>query len=313
MIMLKISRRVRSCLVACLPVQLTEWADPIWRQSREIPQEFDQIMNLELHDRFHSKQGRSIVRWELGEASPSLVLFLKRHYVSGFWKGFLARFLPDRWFKSWTWCPSREEYENLQIAAQLQIPVPRLIAMAEKRGPGFALQGYLALEELAGMEPLHLVIPYAKKQLSADDFAIWKKRLIEEMVEVILKFHLQSYFHKDLYLCHFYLPLGHCSKRNPEFENQIRLIDFHRFNRHRLRFWWFLIKDLGQLWYSSQIEGIEDADRSYFWDRYRQAWEEKQIRNTRFRIRHKLRTKLLSLCRPWIRYRGQRYCRHNQK
>ncbi|MGL4420480.1 MAG: hypothetical protein ACRCZF_07440, partial [Gemmataceae bacterium] len=39
-----------------------------------------QIMDLELTDRFHAKQGRSIARWQLSGPSGSLSVYVKRHY-----------------------------------------------------------------------------------------------------------------------------------------------------------------------------------------------------------------------------------------
>src|SRR5271157_206344 len=54
----------------------------------------DRIMELDLKDRFHAKQGRTIVRWTLQVQGKTLVVFLKRHYRLAWWHGWLALFIP---------------------------------------------------------------------------------------------------------------------------------------------------------------------------------------------------------------------------
>src|SRR5262249_16766233 len=82
-------------------------------------------------------------------------------------------------------------------------------------------------------------------------------------------------YHKDLYLCHFYVP-DRFTKEIPVWHDQVYLIDLHRL-RHQ-RFTWPIaqIKDLAQLLFSSSVAGVDDRDRLRFWCSYlgpeRQSW-----------------------------------------
>jgi Lipopolysaccharide kinase (Kdo/WaaP) family len=75
--------------------------------------------------------------------------------------------------------------------------------------------------------------------------------------------HSRRYFHKDLYLCHFYIPTDFTRT-----QGQMHMIDLHRLAHHpwSRRFW--QIKDLAQLAYSSEIEGVSAGDRLRFWRAY---------------------------------------------
>jgi heptose I phosphotransferase len=81
----------------------------------------------------------------------------------------------------------------------------------------------------------------------------------------------------------------------PPWKNPIYLIDFHRLGYHpwTRRFW--QIKDLAQLLYSSEIPGLEDQDRQFFWERY--GSEE-------------IKGFWLS---QMVKYKAGQYRRHNQK
>jgi hypothetical protein len=116
----------------------------------------ERIMSEPVTDRFHQKQGRSIGRNVYVNGSRKLSVYLKRHYRLPRWCGFLATLFPDH-----AWSPGLQEWEHLRWAAVQGIPVPRPVAAGQMVGPWFQLRGFLAVEELHGMLPLHEAIPLA--------------------------------------------------------------------------------------------------------------------------------------------------------
>ncbi len=216
-------------------------------------------------DRFHAKQGRSIGRWTLrSDSGSSLVVYLKRHYVLPRWHGLLAAVFPGR-----AWSPGLEEWNHLEWAKSQGIPVPRAVAAGELRGPWGKLQSFLAVEELAGMLPLHEAIPLAKSRLSGVEFADWKRGLLTEMARLTRELHRRGAFHKDLYLCHFYIAGSDTAVSPGGWQGRVVMIDFHRLGRHRLGRTWYRVKDLAQLIYSCDgVDGVTLRDRLRFWKQY---------------------------------------------
>ena len=222
------------------------------------------ILSIPVTDRFHAKQGRSIGRWTLTSATGNqLVVYLKRHYELPRWHGFLARLFPTS-----AWSPGLQEWQHLQRAAAAGLPVPRAVASGEFRGPGLKLQSFLAVEELTDMLALHEAIPLAQVSLSPDAFAIWKRRLIGELARLSRELHRHRLFHKDLYLCHFYIAEADTRAVPTDWRGRVTMIDFHRLGHHRLGWQWYVSKDLAQLLYSSDVPGIDTKDRLRFWKLY---------------------------------------------
>jgi heptose I phosphotransferase len=250
----------------------------------------DRIMNEELTDRFHAKQGRSIGRWELNDAAGrSLVVYLKRHYRLPRSSGCLAAFFPWR-----AWSPGLQEWEHLAWAREHGLPAPRAVAAGESIGPWGKLQSFLAVEELTGMLPLHEAVPLAQTQLEPSTFATWKQSLARELARLTRLIHDKNVFHKDLYLCHFYVREDDTRRLPSDWTNLVVMIDFHRLSRHRVAGLWWRVKDLAQLLYSSEIQGVTGRDRLYFWKAYRGEAK---------------RTLLAGL----IRWKWKLYRRHNRK
>lgn len=224
----------------------------------------DRIMTVEARDREHRKQGRSIGRWTLEAGSGRLVSFLKRHYRLPWWRGVLATLFPGR-----PWSPGLEEWEHLRWAAAEGFPVPRPVAAGQYVGPWFRLQGFLAVEELAGMLPLHEAVPLAAERLSAAEFARWKRGLTAELARLARELHGRKVFHKDLYFCHFYIPESLTQTVPGDWTNRAVMIDLHRLARHPVTAFWWRAKDLAQLLYSSDVPGVTARDRLRFWTLYR--------------------------------------------
>jgi len=227
----------------------------------------DRIMTEEVVDRYHAKQGRAIGRWTLtAPDGRQLVVYLKRHFKLPLLNGLLAAILPSR-----AWSPGLQEWEHLEWAALQGVPVPRAVAAGEMLGPGAKLQSFLATEELTGMLPLHEAIPAAQRHLDPLLFVKWKRSLARELARLARMLHDRSAYHKDLYLCHFYVHADNTRRLPPDWRNQVVVIDLHRLARHRLIWSWWLVKDLAQLLYSSEISGVTHRDRLAFWQAYRRG------------------------------------------
>lgn len=224
------------------------------------------VMAVDVRDRFHAKQGRSIGRWTLTrDTGASLVVYLKRHHVLPRAHGLLAAVFPGR-----AWSPGLAEWDHLAWADAQGFPVPRAVAAGEFRGPWGKLQSFLAVEELTGMLPLHEAIPLAQSRLSPDEFAAWKRGLIGELARLTRELHRRGAFHNDLYLCHFYVATSDIAVSPKAWPGRLVMIDFHRLGRPRVGRAWFRVKDLAQLMYSCDgVAGVTARDRLRFWKLYR--------------------------------------------
>lgn len=222
------------------------------------------VMTVAATDKLHEKQGRAIARWTLTDSTGStMVVFLKRHFVLPARDGLMAKCFPGR-----AWSPGLCEWENLEWAKAEGFPVPRAVAAGEFRGPGLKLQSFLAVEELADMLPLHEAVPRAFTTLPEAEFAAWKRGLFAELARLSRELHRRRMFHKDLYFCHFYIRAADTAVSPEEWANRVTMIDFHRLARHRLGWQWYVVKDMGQLLYSSNVPGVTDADREFIWGSY---------------------------------------------
>jgi heptose I phosphotransferase len=240
----------------------TRWS---WRDERHasaLPGDLDSmVMTLESADRHHAKQGRSTARVRFDQGSASLSVFLKRHYQLP-WLNRLAALVHPAGRHS----PASAEWAHLERARSLGIVVPEVVAVGEWVGPWGALRSYLMVAELVGHAPLHEAIPDLARTLEPSVFARLKRAIVIEMAEIAAKLHRAHAFHKDLYLCHFFLDGNGEGSSGPK----LCLIDLHRLAIHRLTAPRWRVKDLGQLLFSTQgVEGIDDRDRLRFWKHYR--------------------------------------------
>ena len=262
-----------------------EFAGPDWA---------DHIMSVPVTDRYHAKQGRSTGRWILHAREGRLAVYLKRHHHLPWWRGVLASLWPDR-----GWSPALQELRHLEWAQEQGMPVPRVVAAGEYIGPWGRLQSFLAIEELANMLPMHEAIPRAARQLDPGTFAHWKRGLIEEVARLTRDLHRRRVFHKDLYLCHFYIPRADTETVPASFSGRVHLIDLHRLGHHPWSWRIWQVKDLGQLLYSSEIPGVVARDRLRFWRAY--------LGGTG---RHGLGQRWL---RWFVLFKWRRYRRHNAR
>src|SRR5213079_2543628 len=101
--------------------------------------------------------------------------------------------------------PALQEWDHLEWARREGVPVPAAVAAGEYIGPWGRLQSFLAVEELADMLPLHEAVPAAAARLDPATLRRWKRGLVLEMARLTRGLHGRRTFHKDLYLCHFYV------------------------------------------------------------------------------------------------------------
>jgi heptose I phosphotransferase len=267
--------------------QRADWAEllgPDWA---------DRIMDVTVTDRFHAKQGRSTGRWILHAGERRLAVYLKRHYRLPWWRGLLATVWPGA-----GWSPALEESQHLDWARGQGLPVPAVVAAGEYIGPWGRLRSFLAVEELTDMLPLHEAVPAAAARLAPDAFRAWKRGLIAEVARLTRALHDRRRFHKDLYLCHFYVPGPDTAGPVADWRGRVYLIDLHRLAHHPWTWRRWQAKDLGQLLFSSDVAGVTALDRLLFWRLYLgEAWRTRRGRWLRWLVRAK----------------GERYRRHNAK
>jgi heptose I phosphotransferase len=255
----------------------------------------ERIMSVAVTDRFHAKQGRSTGRWILQAEGRRLSVYLKRHYALPWWQGLFATLWPGR-----GWSPALQEWDNLEWARRKNLSVPESVAAGEFIGPWGRLQSFLAVEELSGMLPVHEAIPAAAATLDAVTLARWKRGLSAEIARLVRELHGCRRFHKDLYLCHFYIPQCATAALPPAWRGRVYLIDLHRLACHPWTASLWQVKDLAQLLYSSEIAGVTARDRLCFWKAYTGSRPHRWLRRAilgkwrRYRRHNQSRSRLLS-------------------
>lgn len=260
----------------------------------------DRIMSESVTDRLHIKQGRSIGRRIFFHDDYVLCVYLKRHYYLPWYLRLLAILWPYR-----PWSPGLREWEKLRWAEQQGWPVARAVAAGQWIGPGWSLQSFIAIEELRDMLPLHEAIPAAAKALSPEAFASWKRALFAELARLVAMLHQNYIFHKDLYICHFFIDESHIFNFENNMDNKVYFIDLHRLKRHRWTAIWWQVKDLAQFFFSCEIDEIASFDRRVFWLNYCKYMN---IRNMRERILYNLIMIKLNLYKRNERRRRKRTC-----
>ncbi len=227
-----------------------------------LPADLDErVMSLESSDRYHAKQGRSTARVRFDSPWGTLSVYLKRHERLS-WSSRIAAIVNPRGHHT----PASAEWSHLERARRLGVAVPDAVAAGERIGPWGELQSFLMVAELAGSRELNEVLPELATTLAPSDFARLKRGIVREMAGIAATLHNACVFHKDFYLCHFFLDLSERSRPG----RRLTLIDLHRLSEHRLTFPRWRWKDLGQLLFSTfDVAGIDDRDRLRFWYRYR--------------------------------------------
>lgn len=234
------------------------WVSPSRRD--HLPDDFEtNVLDWKSDDRHHAKQGRSTARFRIKGRGGSLSVYLKRHERIPWPDRLRAWLLPGRGHS-----PASAEWVHLNSVRTLGIDVPEPVAVGERFGPWGRLRSYLIVADLVGSEELNVIVPKLAERLDPPAFAALKRRLIRKMARVAATLHKANLFHKDFYLCHFFLDTNDYDR--------LTLIDLHRLGRHRWIAGRWRRKDLAQLLYSTRnVAGIDDRDRQRFWMHYRRA------------------------------------------
>jgi heptose I phosphotransferase len=240
----------------------TGWAWVGERYREALPGDLDErVMTLQTRDRLHVKQGRSTARVVFDGPSGPVPVYLKRHYRLP-WRSRLAALVAPGGRHT----PGAAEFAHLSRARTLGLAVPEVVAAGERIGPWGRLQSYLIVAELTGWLPLHEAIPALAARLDAAGFERLRRGLAREAAEVAATLHRARVFHKDLYLCHFFLDMARLDGPG----RRLALIDLHRLAEHRLWPGRWRRKDLGQLLYSTEgVAGLTPRDALRFWSHYR--------------------------------------------
>ena len=184
----------------------------------------DRIMAEPVTDRLHEKQGRSIGRrlFTDGRAAERLPEAALPAAAGG--TGCWRRCSRMRGVVAGA-CRSG----NASVwATDKGFPVPRPVAAGQFVGPWFRLQGFLAVEELHGMLPLHEAVPLAAARLDPRRVRGWKRGLVAELARLARELHRRKVFHKDLYFCHFYIPESFTRRPRRAGRTTCVMIDLHR-------------------------------------------------------------------------------------
>jgi len=265
----------------------TRWAWLAERHRAALPANLaESAMAIESTDRYHAKQGRTTARVRFDAPGGALSVYLKRH--DGLpWLARLAALVNPSGLHT----PATIEWRHLDAARSLGISVPEVVAVGEEIGPWGRLRGFLMVAELVGADEVNRVIPRLAESLDSAQFARIKREIIIEMAAITARLHSARSFHKDLYLCHYFLEPTRPSG------SRLTLIDLHRLGTHRWTAWRWRWKDLGQLLFSTQgVAGIVDRDRLRFWKHYRALM---RLRWPRFEARA-------------VRAKANRYLSHNR-
>jgi heptose I phosphotransferase len=201
-------------------------------------------------ERVCHKRGRSVYRFEAGGRT----FYLKRNRMHPveFWKS-LTRFrLPPR--SAW------KEWESIRAVRNAGIPTVTAVAFGEQLLLGRELASFTLTEELSGAEPFDEYIAREWSDAPTGERRREKRRLLHKMALLARHFHNQGMNHQDFYLNHFFI----------DREETFYLLDLQRVQQRRQVPRHYLVKDLGQLAYSSlRFPCLSRTDKLFFFLHYR--------------------------------------------
>jgi len=202
---------------------------------------------------------RSVVRFSLSQAGGKRNFFLKRHRHPPLGEQ-VREFL--RWGRILS--GGRREWENLWSLRQLGIATVEPVGFGERRRWGWEMESFLITEELEGACRLTDFIPLRFPLPLPSSLIAQKRRLMNRLASLTHRMHEEGFFHRDLYLGHFFIK----SEEARDFE--LYLMDLGRLIQPRGRRKRWIIKDLASLNFSAPGRWFSASDRLRFFKQYRQ-------------------------------------------
>ena len=152
---------------------------------------------------------------------------------------------------------ARQEWHAMWIFMQVGLPGPVPVAWGQED------ETSLVLSE--GVSHVMKLSEWAERYLGEGSdinpqVLSSKRKIIEEVANIVARMHIEGLYHQDLYLCHFL-----CGSEQEGLP--LTLIDLQRVERHRRLPRRRQVKDLAQLHFSS-VQYITSQDIGRFWKTY---------------------------------------------
>jgi len=209
--------------------------------------DFDRVMGLEPAQVIKAAvPERSTVRVLLREPAGSVALYLKRHHPAACGRN-LRRLI------SLLWQPTAwNEFKNIVAFHQAGIPTMLPVAAGLRRRRLVLRESFLITQELAGCRRLDHFLTATTRVPSS-----LRRRLAEQLAQVVRRMHDRGFNHRDLYLCHVLINAA----------GKLFIVDLHRVDqRSRVPERW-RVKDLAALNYSAPAAASR-TDRLHFFKHY---------------------------------------------
>ncbi len=200
--------------------------------------------------------GRTRIRFETFLNENRIWLYLKRVWHPRI-SDQLARIFSGTIRHSICW---HERYMIKQIGLH-RIPVPVVVAYAEKMAGGFEIASALMTQGIIG-QSLEKFVPKHFARTPDRTELVKRRGWIRHLAGLIRRFHQAGFCHRDLYLSHIFI----CFKKDggPVFY----LIDLARAFKTGWRKNRWIVKDLAALNYSAPGNTISSTDRMRFFKTY---------------------------------------------
>jgi UDP-glucose:(heptosyl)LPS alpha-1,3-glucosyltransferase len=259
--------------------RMVQFAPDLWINESFVPllrqhglTSFSALMETAQRSEIEYNRNKRIALMALTDGDGERQFFLKAHRQGRSWIGALGRQGQTEGIKEW---------RNIMAIQSAGIATATPVAAGERQLPDGSRQSFVMTLRLDGYLPLdaHIAARFAPPLSPA--LLREKRLLIRAVAAMARRMHGRGFNHQDFYLCHIFAKTGNSDA--PE----LRIIDLQRvgYRRRPARRW--VIKDLGELHYSSNGLPISDRDRLRFMASYSTPKQSRRLR--RFTISQILR------------------------